>query len=165
MKSRWFSLGVAALTVTDQAAKCYAENKLDLNEEKEMTDKIVVRHVHNKGACLSLLEDEPEAVTVLSTLSAGLVLSWQIITLTKKGQFLKKLGLSLMSAGAISNTFDRFVRGYVVDYIGVRCKNKELSGITYNLADFFLAAGAVIVVITTTIQSVIKAIKKKAIRN
>lgn len=46
-----------------------------------------------------------------------------------------------MTAGAWSNTFDRFARGHVTDYIGFKSGSKKLSSITCNLADFFLAAG------------------------
>ena len=48
-----------------------------------------------------------------------------------------------MAAGAWSNTFDRCVRGHVVDYIGFRSENKKISDVTYNLGDFFIAAGGV----------------------
>ena len=53
-----------------------------------------------------------------------------------------------MAAGSISNMFDRLVRGHVVDYVGFRLEDKHLEGITYNFADFFIAAGAVITVMT-----------------
>ena len=54
-----------------------------------------------------------------------------------------------MTAGAWSNTFDRWFRGYVVDYVGFETKCKKLSSITYNLADFFIAAGGIMVVISS----------------
>lgn len=53
-------------------------------------------------------------------------------------------GLTLISAGAWSNTFDRFARGYAADYIGFSIKNPKLGKITYNAGDFFIASGAVI---------------------
>ena len=49
-----------------------------------------------------------------------------------------------MSAGAWSNTFDRLARGYVIDYVGFDVKDPKAAKITYNLGDFFIAAGAVI---------------------
>ncbi len=42
----------------------------------------------------------------------------------EKEEYWKKLGLTLTAAGAWSNTWDRFRRGYVVDYIGIRQKKK-----------------------------------------
>ena len=43
----------AALAAADQAAKCYAENKLAKGEERAITDKVVLRHVQNEGVCMS----------------------------------------------------------------------------------------------------------------
>ena len=40
MKIRWFPI-TAALAAADQAAKCYAENKLAKGEERAITDKVV----------------------------------------------------------------------------------------------------------------------------
>lgn len=52
MKIRWFPI-TAALAAADQAAKCYAENKLAKGEERAITDKVVLRHVQNEGVCMS----------------------------------------------------------------------------------------------------------------
>ncbi len=52
----------------------------------------------------------------------------------------------MAAAGAWSNTADRFVRGYVVDYVGFDMKNHpKLAALTYNLGDFLIAAGGVLV--------------------
>lgn len=51
-----------------------------------------------------------------------------------------------MLGGAVGNTYDRFKRGYVVDYLSLKTKNKKLSDITFNLSDLALFAGAVLTV-------------------
>lgn len=66
-----------------------------------------------------------------------------------------------MAAGSISNMFDRLVRGHVVDYVGFRLEDKHLEGITYNFADFFIAAGAVITVMTKLFRPGSKKKKKQ----
>ena len=66
----------------------------------------------------------------------------------KKGSYLKKAGLSLGVAGAWSNTLDRWMRGYVVDYIGFQTSDEKLTKITYNLGDFFLAAGSILILLS-----------------
>ena len=76
------------------------------------------------------------------------MLGWHAFTvMTKKKGFWKKSGLSLMAAASASNLFDRIVRGHVLDYVGFRCEDRQLAGITYNFADFFIAAGTVITII------------------
>ena len=121
--------------------KTYVEQNMDKGEEKNLTDRIVLRRVHNKGMCLNLLDGEPGLVKYLSLFSAAVLTVIYAIVLAPAGGFWKKKGFALMAAGAWSNTFDRCVRGHVVDYIGFRCENKKVSDVTYNLGDFFLAAG------------------------
>ena len=58
-----------------------------------------------------------------------------------------------MLAGVWSNTFDRWARDGVTDYIGVKSGSKRLSAITYNLADFFILAGNVILTLTALFPS------------
>lgn len=141
MKRRWFLGESAVLFGADQLMKTYVEQNLDKGEEKKLTDRIVLRRVHNKGMCLNLLDREPDLVKYLSVFSASVLTLIYGISLTRRKGFWRKKGLALMAAGAWSNTFDRCARGHVVDYIGFRCENKKISDVTYNLGDFFIAAG------------------------
>ena len=56
---------------------------------------------------------------------------------------LRRLHLTFLSAGALSNTYDRVVRGKVVDYIGIKSSHKILGNITANLADIYILLGSV----------------------
>ena len=51
----------------------------------------------------------------------------------------------LFTGGAFSNIFDRFLRGKVIDYIGFQTRWPRLTRITYNLGDFAIFAGTVLV--------------------
>ena len=144
MKKIWFIGESIVLIALDQSLKLYTEQNLNPGEEKHLTDRIVLRRVKNKGMCLNLLQDRPEVVKKLSAFAALAVTAVQAAGLFRKGHFFRKNGLALLSAGAWSNTFDRFARGHVTDYIGFKTGSKKLSSITYNLADFFLAAGALL---------------------
>ena len=144
MKKLWFLGGSAILFSVDQIMKSYAEQNIDKGEERKLTERIVLRRVHNKGMCLNLLDDHPEAVRLISLGAASLLTVIQMFVPFGKGGFWKKKGLSLAAAGVWSNTADRCVRGYVVDYIGVKCKNEKIAAVTYNLGDFFIAAGGMI---------------------
>ena len=145
MKRRWFLAGSAVLFGADQLMKTYVEQNLDKGEEKMLTDRVMLRRVHNKGMCLNLLDHEPGLVKYLSVFSASVLTVIYGISLTRRKGFWRKKGLALMAAGAWSNTFDRCARGHVVDYIGFRCENKKVSDVTYNLGDFLIAAGGVLV--------------------
>ena len=56
--------------------------------------------------------------------------------------------MTLVSAGAASNLYDRLFRKKVVDYIGIRSEKKRLSDLTANLADIYITAGAVLTVLS-----------------
>ena len=142
MKKRWFLCGTGILFAADQILKSYTEQNMDKGEEKPLTEHVVLRRVSNPGMCLNLLADKPGIVKWLSLAAAGTVSFLYALALFRKKGFWKKKALSLMTAGAWSNTFDRFARGHVADYIGFKCKNKKLSSITYNLADFFHCRGS-----------------------
>ena len=144
MKKILFPAGGAALFAADQILKSYAEQNLEKGEERPLTDRIVLRRVHNKGMCLNLLDEEPGLVRTLSLVSASVLTGFYFLTLFRKKGFWMKKGLSLMTAGAWSNTVDRCAKGYVEDYVGFRCGNEKISAVAYNLGDFFLAAGGVI---------------------
>lgn len=141
MKRRWFLGESVVLFGADQLMKTYVEQNLDKGEEKKLTDRVLLRRVHNKGMCLNLLDREPDLVKYLSVFSASVLTIVYGVSLARRRGFWRKSGLAFMAAGAWSNTFDRCVRGHVVDYIGFRCENKKVSDVTYNLGDFFLAAG------------------------
>jgi signal peptidase II len=51
MKIRWFPI-TAALAAADQAAKCYAENKLAKGEERNLYLGVIERGVLEIGALL-----------------------------------------------------------------------------------------------------------------
>ena len=106
---------------------------------------------------MGILSENQTAVRYLSLAASGIVTVCQAIASLRRKGFWKKKGLALMAAGAWSNTFDRFARGCVVDYIGLAVKKLKIAKITYNLGDCFIAAGAVVL----SLYSVLSSSKKK----
>lgn len=138
------------LTLIDIVLKSYVEGYMEKGEERSFCEgKVELRKVYNEGICLNLLDKKPKLVKGLSAVVTILLTIYQLITLMKKRPFLKKMGLSLMTAGAWSNLFDRCFRGYVIDYIGFKTKWKKITEITYNLGDFLLFAGSLFVMLST----------------
>lgn len=144
MRKRWYLWEAAGLLAADQIMKAYAERDLQYEDEKVLFNKLVLRYVRNKGMCLNLLENRPDLVLILSGSAAGIVTGIQAAAMFGTKSVLKKQALSLLAAGAWSNTADRIFRGYVVDYLGVKFGNEKLSAVTYNFADFLIAAGLII---------------------
>ena len=140
----------AALALLDIAIKSTIEGYMTRKEERTACKgKLILRKVYNRGFCMELLEDRPETVKYASAYAAVLLTIYQLFTLMRKKRCVKKIGLSLMTAGAWSNTFDRWLRGYVIDYVGFQTKWKELTKLTFNLGDFFIGVGSFLVLLST----------------
>lgn len=93
--------------------------------------------VKNYGFAGNRLDKHPKAVAYVSAALTG-VMGVALAFAPEK----LKLPMSLILGGAISNTADRLIRGYVVDYI-------PMGGKVYgNISDFAIFAGAGIGAVT-----------------
>ena len=104
--------------------------------------KLQIRRLHNPGLPFGKLKEYPEAVRCLPLAVASALLLRLSLLLPGKGRGVEKTGLSLMIGGAASNLFDRFFRGYVVDYLYVDKKPADKA--VFNLGDVCIAAGSVL---------------------
>ena len=89
------------------------------------------------------MDSEPEKVKKASVMTTAAIGLLTIIEAFREGHMLSKIALTFLSAGALSNTYDRVVRGKVVDYIGIKSNHKILGNITANLADIYILFGSV----------------------
>jgi len=132
---------------TDLGIKKYTEETLkDGDERRICKGKGIYRKVHNKGLMLNRLDSKPEVVKGLSVAALGILFCWERLLQKEPGHRLAKFGTALMLGGACGNTYDRLKRGYVVDYLAVKSKNKKLQDITFNLSDLALFAGAILTI-------------------
>lgn len=161
MKKIWLMAESAVLAAADQIMKSYVEQNMEMHEERTLRGKVVLRRVRNKGMCMNILEEKEEIVKGISAAAASGVTAAQIISMAGKGRFLHKQGLAFLSAGAWSNTFDRWGRQGVVDYIGIKSGSEKISSITYNLADLFIFAGSILLMISAVFAPVKRKLLKK----
>lgn len=141
------------LALADIALKSTIEGYMTRKEERTtFHGKVILRKVYNRGFSFHLLEENRDVVKYGSAFAAMLLTIWQLLTLLRKKHYLKKWGLSLMTAGAWSNTFDRWFRGYVIDYVGFQTKWKKMTAMTFNLADFLIGAGGVMVLLASVFK-------------
>lgn len=140
-----YGIVTAALAGTDLCCKSYVEKNVKKGEEKSvLKDKVSIRKVYNEGMAFNLAEKYPNAVKVLSGVVCGVVGIYAVFEWFKGACVWKKIGTSMTLAGAISNTYDRFVRKHVVDYFGFNTKWKKFNRITFNLGDLFIFLGSLI---------------------
>lgn len=135
---------VGTLFALDMAVKQYIEENVSETEEKSLCGTgVLIRKVYNKGFAFNSMDSEPEKVKKASVMTTAAIGLLKIIEAFREGHMLSKIALTFLSAGALSNTYDRVVRGKVVDYIGIKSSHKILGNITANLADIYILLGSV----------------------
>ena len=98
---------------------------------------------HNSGFPFGVLKDKPQLVrNIPLMMTSALAGALGALCGRRDGAvgILERLGLSLALGGAVSNTWDRMVRGYVVDYFSIQWKG--LKKVIFNLGDLFIFLGA-----------------------
>lgn len=139
---------VALIFAGELGIKNYVEKKRNAGEEKEICKgRILLRKYHNKGACMNLGEKKSNVVAGLSLIMTAALALVFLFTLTRHGNGWLKAGLSLLLGGAFSNTYDRLKRKYVVDYFSFGVKWEPLRAIVFNISDFCILIGALIIAI------------------
>lgn len=139
---------VALIFAGELGIKNYVEKKRNAGEEKEICKgRILLRKYHNKGACMNLGEKKSNVVAGLSLILTAVLALVFLFTLTRHGNGWLKAGLSLLLGGAFSNTYDRLKRKYVVDYFSFGVKWAPLRAIVFNISDFCILIGALIIAI------------------
>lgn len=133
------------LACIDMGIKQYIEDTLEKDEEREtLIPGLVLRKVHNKGFAFNILEHEPGIIQKSSVCAAAGILIYDCWLFLRKKRTVGKIGMVLVSAGAVSNLYDRLIRRTVIDYIGIKSEKKRISDLTANLADVYLTVGAVL---------------------
>ena len=124
------------------------DNSIKNSIEDGGIDNGVIKHTkgfaeiekhHNKGLMLNKFSNKTKEVTALSVF----VMFFQaLITLNdalEKDDAVTDMANAFILGGALSNTYDRVERGYVVDYLKVGRKRS-----IYNLSDFFIIFGVIL---------------------
>ena len=144
--------GIAAASfLIDEGMKNCVEEYDVLDTPKEILNgKAVLRRYHNKGAFLNFGEQKRKLVTLLSVLLTAAVLVVFVLTLGMRGKKLLKAGLSFLLGGAFSNTYDRVMREYVVDYVSLKTGIAAIDRVVFNLADLCILIGTMAVVLGTS---------------
>lgn len=137
-----------AVFVLDLVIKNHIERtKTEGEAESVCGDRILLRKYHNKGAFLNAGERKSGLVAIFSlVLTLGATVLF-LVTFTCRGNGLLRAGLAFLLGGAYSNTYDRMVRKYVVDYVSFPVKNQKIRNIVFNISDFCIMIGALLIVL------------------
>ncbi len=143
-----YLLIAAGIFVLDFFVKRYVDAHRKLMEETPvLKGKVIIRKYYNKGAALNFLAKRPQKMKKLQTVLMAAVGGSFFVLLFQKGKRGVKTALAMILGGGASNLYDRFTKGHVVDYFSFRSRHKYLSGIIFNLSDFFVFFGAALLVL------------------
>mgnify|MGYP001059960512 FL=1 len=143
-----FAILAAGIFLLDLLIKNYIETHLEVGQEKSVCrGKLLIRRYHNRGAFLDAGEKRQKAVALLSLLLTLFMTVVFLSTFSFRGNSTLRAGLALLLGGAYSNTYDRLTRNYVVDYVSFPVKNKRVRRVVFNISDFCIMIGALLMVL------------------
>lgn len=144
-EGKLFIIGSVAtlLALTDNSIKERVEDGRINNGVIEKTNGFAeIEKHHNRGIPLNKLDNHTDKITLLSSFILILHAMNTGHTALSKDDKLADAANTLILGGAISNTYDRISKGYVVDYLKIGKKR-----VIYNLSDFFIIGGVLLTVV------------------
>lgn len=143
----------AAVCILDLTVKHYVESRLELNVLQKRPAKLLkIKRMHNQGIALNGFDRYPRAVAAVTGIVTAIVAFIYGTLLHRKEEGPVILGLAMLTGGALSNTYDRIKRGYVVDYVAFKTGWKRFGRIFFNIADFFIMAGCALTAISSLLK-------------
>lgn len=124
---------ILLVLVLDQASKFYIKNML--NEPVQIFSGLFeFTYAENRGIAFSLFSNDALSLTVINTIVIASLVIWAFLN--------HKLshGLAFIIAGGIGNLIDRYIYGYVIDFINPLFIDFAI----FNIADIALNIGVVV---------------------
>ncbi|MBR5127713.1 MAG: signal peptidase II [Roseburia sp.] len=142
-------IGIAAgIFILDFLIKGYVDKKYSRKvRHPKFNNKVFIEKYYNNGAILNFLEEKPTILKVFQTILLLAVCVWLYFSVRRDGGRVSNTGLAFLIGGGASNLFDRYTKGHVVDYIGFSVGPKWFRRIVFNVSDFFIFIGSVLLVI------------------
>lgn len=123
---------------------------IENSSRKALHGAVILTKHHNRGAAFNTGEKRPEIIKWISVVLTAAATALFVCSFGLAGKKMMKWGLSLLLGGAFSNTYDRLKRGYVVDYFRWNVPVKRVRNLIFNLSDFCIMLGALLVVLGET---------------
>ena len=141
----WLSAIVVAL---DQFVKWYVVDSFSLYEILPVGPFLDLTRLHNEGAAFGILAGaggwQRWFFLVLAGAIAVAIVFW-LRAMPARGQEWLAIGLAMILGGAVGNAWDRFIDGYVVDYLHFHWGDAYFPA--FNVADIGITTGAIMLII------------------
>ena len=130
--------------ILDQAVKMAVEAYLPMHEAVAVLPMLALYRTYKYGVAFSMLSgmDGWFIVGLRLVVVAFVIWLWRQ---TPKARGIAHAGYALIIAGALGNLIDRFLFGYVIDYILFYTETWSFA--VFNLADSFITIGAGLVIL------------------
>ena len=130
---------VFLLIAVDQIVKIVVTKYLNNDSITIIKGILKFTYCENRGAAFSLGNGHSVILIIMNLLLiCGLIYYFE--RNRNKFNFINKIFFTMVIAGGISNLIDRFIRGYVVDFINV---NEIFNFAIFNVADIFIVIGVI----------------------
>jgi signal peptidase II len=147
----WLSAIVVAL---DQFVKWYVVDSFGLYEILPVGPFLDLTRLHNEGAAFGILAGaggwQRWFFLALAGAIAVAIVFW-LRSMPARGQEWLAIGLALILGGAVGNAWDRFIDGYVVDYLHFHWGDAYFPA--FNVADIGITTGAIMLIIDALLDS------------
>ena len=147
---RWVQLWISAVIVlADQATKAMVRGRLGLHESITVIPGFFdLTRVHNAGAAFGMFSsvDVPYKALILALVAGAALIGVAAYAVTiPADQWLARLGLACIVAGAAGNLIDRISSGYVVDFVDVYWRGWHFWA--FNVADAAITIGVALMIL------------------
>ena len=130
-----FFLITAGVILLDQITKILALQHLaPVGSLPLWKDVLHLTYVENTGAAFGMLKDHRWVFLVISTVALGGMIVYMFLNKTKHP--LETTAVAFIVGGGIGNMIDRLTRGFVVDFVDVKCIPHW--NYIFNVADIFV---------------------------
>ena len=133
-----FFLVTAGVILLDQVTKILALQYLAPAGSYPLWENVLhLTYVENTGAAFGMLQDRRWVFLVISTVALSGMIVYMFLNKTKHP--LETTAVAFIVGGGIGNMIDRLARGFVVDFVDVKCI--PYWKYIFNVADIFVCVG------------------------
>lgn len=153
MKTRYCVYGLIILVgvVLDQWTKMLVVNHIhSVDDFQHWLPVLSIVRTHNMGISFGMFSAMNLGPWFYGVLSVSIMV-FLMYMIVNTQRIIAQFAFTLMISGAIGNVIDRFVYGYVIDFISVHWFEKYHFYV-FNVADIFVSCGAGLMILDALIE-------------
>lgn len=136
---------IALFIFIDRVTKILAFNNLRDGKVIDIIKNYFdLSYLENRGAAFGIFQGKPIILGIVSILFLVYIIYLYKTTKTKSKIF--KISLALIISGALGNLYDRFIHGYVIDFLHFHYK-EAYHFPTFNVADICVVVGTFLLLV------------------